>query len=140
MLTIRLTRVGKKNYPAYRVVVTQKTAPVKGKYLEKLGHYNPNTKELFVNKEKVTKWLNVGAAPSNTVAKLLKQQGIEHKLIVVKTFKPAPSKQKEEKDKKSPPQTNPATGEVDQKQEISNQDVDDAQIKSPEKEPEQPKQ
>ncbi len=117
MLTIRLTRVGKKNYPAYRVVVTQKTAPVKGKYLEKLGHYNPKTKELFVNKEKVTKWLNVGAAPSNTVAKLFKQQGIKHKLIVVKTFKPAPAKKKEEKGTKPPTKINPSVDEENQEKE-----------------------
>lgn len=82
MLRIRLTRVGKKDQPRYRLVVAEKTAPIKGKFVEILGHYNPFNKEAQFNKERIMHWLNTGATCSNTAAKLLLADGIKHKLVV----------------------------------------------------------
>lgn len=92
MLRIRLRRTGKRHQPYYRLVVAEHTAPVKGKFIESLGHYNPRTKELVVRNEETTAWLNNGAQPSNTVAKLLLKSGVIHKLLVVHTFPERPSK------------------------------------------------
>lgn len=73
MLTIRLTRVGKKNSPAYRVVVADKKRAVKRKFIEILGHYNPTLtpKELKIDKERAMFWIGNGAAPSDTVRNLM---------------------------------------------------------------------
>lgn len=78
MLRIRLTRVGKKNSPAYRVVVADKKRAVKRKFIEILGHYNPtlNPKEIVINKERAIFWMNLGAKPSDTVNNLMCDLGI----------------------------------------------------------------
>ena len=78
MLVIRLTRVGKKNSPAYRVVVADKQKAVKRKFIEILGHYNPAStpKELVINKEKALDWISKGAQPSDTVNNLMCNLGI----------------------------------------------------------------
>jgi len=103
MQRIRLRRVGRKNEPHYQVVVTPHTNPAKGSFTAKLGWYNPTTKELKVNKEATLSWLNSGAQPSNTVAKLLLGASIKHKLIVYKQDTPKKPKktEKQEKDKSS---------------------------------------
>jgi len=88
MLRIRLRRTGRKNRPNYRIVVAEHSAPLTGKFVDQLGHFDPRTKEMGVDTERLMKWLNVGAQPSNRVAKLLKQAKVEHKLIVVTTRQP----------------------------------------------------
>ncbi|MFA5926887.1 MAG: 30S ribosomal protein S16 [Patescibacteria group bacterium] len=77
MLAIRLTRVGKKNSPAYRVVVAEKTRAVKGKFIEILGHYNPTRKpkDLVIDQERAVFWLGRGAQPSDTVKNLMVDLG-----------------------------------------------------------------
>ncbi len=99
MLKIRLTRVGKKNKPLYRIIVTEHTNAAKGKYLEIIGHYNPTTKLFFVNKDKALKWMDQGAKPSNTVARFFEQNKLKHKSIEFKKFKKAPKSKKEESEK-----------------------------------------
>lgn len=78
MLTIRLTRVGKKNSPSYRVVVADKKRAVKRKFIEILGHYNPTLtpKELKIDKDRAIFWIGNGAAPSDTVRNLMCDLGI----------------------------------------------------------------
>jgi len=78
LLRIRLRRVGKKKRPAYRVVVADSRAPQRGAFIETIGLYDPLTEPATVNidQEKVQKWLQQGARPSETVAKLLARQGI----------------------------------------------------------------
>jgi small subunit ribosomal protein S16 len=73
MLVIRLARVGKKNSPAYRVVVADKRRAVKRKFIEILGSYNPTRqpKELAISKERAIFWMNRGAQPSDTVRNLM---------------------------------------------------------------------
>ena len=74
MLRIRLTRIGKKNKPYYRVVVCEHTKPIKGKFIEILGSYDPHQKGregLVVKKERVDYWVKNGAQMSETVASLI---------------------------------------------------------------------
>lgn len=71
MLVIRLTRVGKKNQPVYRVVLAEKTSPVKGKFIEILGFYNPRLKTKALKADRIQYWLSKGAQASPTVYNLL---------------------------------------------------------------------
>ncbi len=76
---IRLMRMGRKRRPFYRVVAADSRAPRDGKFLEVLGYYDP-LKEPFefkVNEEKVKKWLEKGAEPTETVRALLRKIGIK---------------------------------------------------------------
>ena len=70
---IRLARYGRKKRPFYRIVAADQRAPRDGRYIERLGHYDPMTEEnnLEVDLERVDYWLGVGAAPSETVAGLI---------------------------------------------------------------------
>ena len=78
MLKIRLTRTGKRSQESFRIVVAEQKKAVKREYLELLGHYLPtrNPKVLEYNKERILHWISKGAQPSETVASLLKAQGV----------------------------------------------------------------
>lgn len=76
MLVIRLSRTGRKKQPYYRLVVAEKSAPIKGKFLEVIGHYNPRTKDLEVDVEKAKARLANGAQPSETAEALLEKAGV----------------------------------------------------------------
>lgn len=73
MLSIRLTRVGSKKKPFYRVVVTEGRTALQSSFVENLGTYNPRSKpaKVEVNKERIQYWLQHGAKPSETVRTLL---------------------------------------------------------------------
>ena len=74
MLMIRLSRIGKKKHPYYRVVVTEKTRPRNGRFVEIVGTYDPQKKPAAVqiDAERVQYWLGKGAQPSDTVRSLLR--------------------------------------------------------------------
>lgn len=76
---IRLKRMGQKKAPFYRVVVADARSPRDGRFIEEIGTYDPNKEpsEVKINAESAQKWLADGAQPTDTVAKLLKQAGIE---------------------------------------------------------------
>ena len=76
---IRLTRMGSKKRPYYRIVAVDSKTRRDGRALEYLGHYNPmvDPADIKVDKEKVKKWMDKGAQPSDTVRALLKQVGAE---------------------------------------------------------------
>lgn len=76
---VRLTRVGGKKNPVWRVVVADQRSPRDGRIIETVGHYNPQTEpsEIVINEERVAHWLQRGAQPSNTVRNLLRAKGIE---------------------------------------------------------------
>jgi small subunit ribosomal protein S16 len=78
MLTIRLTRVGKKKQPSYRFIVSEKARDPWGKALEILGFYNPltNPATIKLETERVQYWISKGAQASDTVRNLLIDQGI----------------------------------------------------------------
>ena len=75
---IRLTRVGSKKAPFYRIVVADSRFPRNGRFIEELGHYNPLTNpiELAIDAEKAKTWLKNGAQPTDTVKALLKKAGV----------------------------------------------------------------
>ena len=78
MLMIRLSRIGKKKQPAYRVVVIEKTRPRDGRFVEIVGTYDPlkNPAIVKLNTERVKYWLGCGAQPSDTVRSFLRHQKI----------------------------------------------------------------
>lgn len=76
MLTIRLSRIGKKKQPSYRLIISEKSRDPWGKYLELLGNFDPRTKKLDFKIERIKYWLAVGAQTSNTVNNLLIKTGI----------------------------------------------------------------
>jgi len=75
---IRLTRVGAKKAPFYRVVVADSRYPRDGRFIEEVGTYNPLTEPstFTVDGEKVKQWISNGAQPTDTVKSLLKKNGI----------------------------------------------------------------
>lgn len=81
---IRLSRMGKKKMPYYRVVVADSEAPRDGRFIEKVGTYDPNKDPAEVNfdKERVRKWLKRGAKPTKTVHQLLKREELRTKLFL----------------------------------------------------------
>ncbi|MDR1197509.1 MAG: 30S ribosomal protein S16 [Prevotellaceae bacterium] len=75
---IRLTRQGKKGYAFYHIVAADSRAPRDGKYIERLGSYNPNTHPATVelNFDKALAWLNNGAQPTETCRNILSHEGV----------------------------------------------------------------
>lgn len=75
---LRLTRVGARKNPVWRVVVADQRAPRDGRVIETIGHYNAQTSPstIVIDEERAKSWLARGAQPSNTVRKLLRIQGI----------------------------------------------------------------
>jgi len=69
---IRLTRIGSKKQPYYRIVVADSRSPRDGKFIEKIGTYDPKTdpSTIVLEKDKAVDWIKKGAKPSNTVQKL----------------------------------------------------------------------
>src|SRR3989344_3533260 len=108
MLVVRLKRIGKKNKPAYRVVVAEHSVAVNGSFVADLGFYNPHSKIFSIDKVEVTAWLNKGAKPSNTVARLLEKEKMKHKSIVVIKYKKASKKKVEETKPTAPASGEPA--------------------------------
>ena len=75
MVRIRLARMGRKRNPFYRVVAADSRAPRDGKFIEILGTYNPMTDPMELNfkMERIEHWINHGAQPSDTVARLIER-------------------------------------------------------------------
>ncbi len=80
---LRLTRVGSKKNPIYRVVAADARAPRDGKFLDIVGRYNPQTdpSTIDLDESKVKDWLGKGAQPTEAVAKLIKIAGIERSAV-----------------------------------------------------------
>ena len=78
---IRLARHGKKNYAFYHIVVADSRSPRDGKFIEKLGTYNPNTNPATIelNFDSAVKWIGTGAQPTDTVRSILSHQGVMYK-------------------------------------------------------------
>lgn len=77
MLTIRLSRIGKRKKPMYRLIINEKSKDLYGRALEILGSYNPYTKELVVKEDRVKHWIKNGSQMSATINNLL----VENKII-----------------------------------------------------------
>ena len=77
MLKIRLSRTGSKKQASYRVIVADVEAPRDGRFVERIGHYNPRTEPLTyeIKEDRALYWLSVGAQPTDAVRRLLDKQG-----------------------------------------------------------------
>ena len=82
MVKIRLTRIGSKKKPFYRLVAIDSKSPRNGRFLEILGFYNPHTSpaEVRLEPERIIFWMQRGAKPTDTVISLLKKEGVWKKL------------------------------------------------------------
>jgi small subunit ribosomal protein S16 len=76
MLKLRLTRIGRKKQPVYRLVIIEHTTRRDGRPVDQVGYYNPLTKESNFQVEKIQKWLSYGVKPSETDYHLLKKAKI----------------------------------------------------------------
>jgi small subunit ribosomal protein S16 len=80
-LKLRLARAGSKKRPSYHVVVADARSPRDGRFIEKIGTYNPlledTAKRVIVNVERATHWLSVGAQPTDRVARFLDAAGVK---------------------------------------------------------------
>ena len=78
MVAMRLTRIGSKKRPYYRIVVIEKRKARNGRFLEVVGQYNPlmNPAQIDVNSERAQYWLSKGAEPSETVRSILRKKEI----------------------------------------------------------------
>ena len=76
MVTMRLSRIGSKKRPYYRIVVIDKRRARNGRFLEVIGQYNPiaNPVQMEINAERAQYWLSKGAAPSETVRSILRKK------------------------------------------------------------------
>lgn len=94
---MRLTRLGDKKSPTYRIVVVDSRKARDGEYIDKIGHYNPTTTpaEIVIDNDKAKDWLSKGVQPTETVRALLLNAG-----VIEKTDKLSPSKTNPKKKKK----------------------------------------
>lgn len=78
MVRIRLRRMGAKKKPFYRIVVADKRSPRDGRFIETIGSYNPRTEPetVVLQHERAAYWLGVGAQPSDSVVRLLKNENL----------------------------------------------------------------
>lgn len=76
MLKLRLKRTGRKRSPSFRLVIMENTFRRDGRPVEEVGYYNPITKQYKFDTDKIKKWLNYGAKPTQTVLSLLKKSEI----------------------------------------------------------------
>ena len=89
MITIRLTRVGKKNDPSFRVIVVEsKRKPQPGNYLEMVGSYDPRSDRIELKADRIKHWIDMGAQTSDTVHNLL----VSQKIIDAKKINVLPKK------------------------------------------------
>jgi small subunit ribosomal protein S16 len=101
-LKIRLARGGAKKRPFYRIVVAEATSPRDGRFVERVGSYNPilssdNPDRLVLNQERIQYWLSVGALPTERVVKFLAQSGVGSYKPTDKTKKSQPKKKAQER-------------------------------------------
>ena len=99
MLVIRMTRHGAKKRPYYHIVVADSRSPRDGKFIERVGHYNPmlkkeDPKRFAFAEERIKHWLKVGAQPSERVARFLHTAGLGPKVTWSETPKKSAPKAK----------------------------------------------
>ena len=103
-IKIRLARGGSKKRPFYRIVATDSWMPRDGRFIEKLGTYNPllkkdDAKRIIMNMERVKHWLNLGAKPTDRIQRMLEADGTLPKTVRNNPQKAVPSKATQERAK-----------------------------------------
>jgi small subunit ribosomal protein S16 len=125
MLSIRLTRTGRRNKPMFRLVISEKSKPPKSRALEILGHYNPHSKELQVKEDRIKYWLENGSDISPSANNLLVEKGIleseKKKTLKLKNKKREELKKKSEEKQKSA-ETEPEATEAPASEEEAKED------------------
>ncbi len=109
MLTIRLSRIGKKNKPYFRIVLQEHTIAPGGRHVDVLGSYDPHMKKVVLKEEKIKYWIGKGAQASDTVHNLFVKNGIlegEKRKVKLPAKKVAEVKE-EEKKEEAPSETEP---------------------------------
>ena len=86
MVKLRLKRMGKKKQPIYRIIAADSRSPRDGRFIEEIGFYDPNKEPMVIKlkEDKVVKWINNGAQPTDTVKSLFKRSGLSFKLNLKK--------------------------------------------------------
>lgn len=109
---IRMARMGKKKQPFYRITVAEKKHPPLGKQIEFIGHYNPKSKELQLDRERAKYWVEKGAMYSRTVGMMLLKEGVLKKEDLPANFLlEKKRKKRKEQEEDSGSQAKPATAE-----------------------------
>ena len=90
---LRLSRMGRRNRPFFRINAVDGRTPRDGKVIERLGHYDPIekdvTKQIVLKRDRIEYWLSQGAVPSDTVSEILLRNGIKHKYAEEKAARQA---------------------------------------------------
>jgi len=138
MLEMRLLRSGRRNQASFRVVLTEKSKPPKSGFIKILGWYNPHSKETSLKKDDILYYLEKGAKPSNSLAKILISEGIKHKniLYVPNAKKEAKSKDGKKVEEQMANPKEPDKQDADQADKQINESVEQKE----ENIPEQPEQ
>ncbi len=90
VLVLRLSRTGKRNQPAYRMVVAEHSSPIQSKFVDIVGYYNPAEKnKINFQMDRIEHWIKMGAKPSQSLASLLKKNSVPNmdKFIAPRTQK-----------------------------------------------------
>jgi len=127
-LKIRLARGGAKKRPFYRIVVAQATSPRDGRFVERVGSYNPqlpheHADRVVLNKERLQYWISVGAQPTDRVAKFLGNAGLAEKPAQRNNpLKAAPKKKAQERAKQEAEARTQAAEAKAKESEVKNQE------------------
>ena len=97
MTVIRLSRRGRKNLPFYHITISDKRSKLAGKNIEKLGYYNPISKDFKIDKDRTLYWLKNGSDVSLTVKNLLKKNNIYQEFLKTKSIDTKTKKVKQRK-------------------------------------------
>ncbi len=86
MVKLRLTRIGRKKQPYYRIIAVDSRKKRDGTFLDRIGYYHPleDPAGIKIDADKALKWLRVGAQPTNTVRSLLRRQGVWYRFLLEK--------------------------------------------------------
>jgi len=137
MLVIRLSRKGKIKHPAYNIVVAEKTSPVKGKFIEIIGYFDPTNKRFKINEERFNYWKSCGAKPSERIESILKRRkkGVFRAKKAKKAKKAKPA---EKEVKKAPKASEEREGKEETKAEKTQKSLESKEAKSAGKPMEKP--
>ncbi|MFN3648063.1 MAG: 30S ribosomal protein S16 [Armatimonadota bacterium] len=93
MVRIRLTRMGSKKRPFYRIVVANSTSPREGRAIDQIGYYDPLTDPatIKIDAQKAGDWLRKGAQPTESVSQLFRRSGLQEQIDAARTGAAAPA-------------------------------------------------
>jgi small subunit ribosomal protein S16 len=128
MLMIRFQRIGRTNDPAFRIVLVEKERAAKtGRVTEQLGSYNPKTKALSLDGEKVKYWIGKGAQPTDSIHNLLIKEGV----IEGKKINVLPKKTVAKKEEEAVVEAAPAAAEAPAAEPAPAEEVTPAEVAAP---------